>query len=118
MPSWTGRVGAPASPPGACSSVWRAQCRRWPRLEKRLDRYERAAIHHAVLSRRQVAYWCETLAAEDRGARLTRPGMVEGRADVIVGGVLILGAVMDRFGRHECLVSEEDILDGLAASLL
>ncbi len=87
-------------------------------LEQRLERYERAAIHHAVLSRRQVAHWCETLAAEDRRARMARPGMVEGRADVIVGGVLILDAVMDRFGRDECLVSEDDILDGLAASLL
>ena len=87
-------------------------------LEQRLERYERAAIHHAVLSRHQVAHWCETLAAEDRRARLARPGMVEGRADVIVGGVLILDAVMDRFGRDECLVSEDDILDGLAASLL
>jgi len=87
-------------------------------LERRLARYERAAVHHAVLSRRQVAEWCETLAAEDRHARLARPGMVEGRADVIVGGVLILDAVMDAFDREQCLVSEDDILDGLAASLL
>jgi len=87
-------------------------------LERRLASYERAAVHHTVLSRRQVAQWCATLAAEDRHARLARPGMVEGRADVIVGGVLILDAVMDAFDREQCLVSEDDILDGLAASLL
>ena len=87
-------------------------------LERRLARYERAAIHHTVLTRRQVARWLETLATEDRHARLARPGMVEGRADVIVGGVLILDAVMEVFDRDECLVSEDDILDGLAASLL
>jgi len=87
-------------------------------LEQRLERYDRAAIHHAVLSRRQVAQWCEALAGEDRHARMARAGMVEGRADIIVGGVLILDAVMERFGRDECLVSEDDILDGLAASLL
>jgi len=87
-------------------------------LERRLAHYERAAVHHTVLSRRQVAEWCATLAAEDRHARLARPGMVEGRADVIVGGVLILDAVMDAFDREQCLVSEDDILDGLAASLL
>ncbi len=44
--------------------------------------------------------------------------MVEGREDVIVGGVLILAVVMACFGRDRCLVSEDDILDGLAADLL
>ena len=87
-------------------------------LEHRTVPYERAAIHHTVLSRGHVADWCRRLAAEDRHARLARPGMVEGRADVIVAGALILDAVMDAFDRDECLVSEDDILDGLAASLL
>ena len=59
----------------------------------------------------------DTWPAEDRRARLARPGMVEGRADVIVGGVLILDTVMARFDRDACLVSEDDILDGLVASL-
>jgi exopolyphosphatase/guanosine-5'-triphosphate,3'-diphosphate pyrophosphatase len=86
-------------------------------LDKGLARYERAAIHHAVLTRAGAAEWLERLAGEDSRARLARPGMVEGRADVIVGGVLILDAVMAAFDRHTCLVSEDDILDGLAASL-
>jgi len=37
---------------------------------------------------------------------------------VIVGGTAILVAVFRFFGFDECLVSEADILDGLAASLL
>jgi exopolyphosphatase/guanosine-5'-triphosphate,3'-diphosphate pyrophosphatase len=86
-------------------------------LDKQLARYERAAIHHAVLTRAVVAQWLERLAGEDSRARSARPGMVEGRADVIVGGVLVLDAVMAAFDRHTCLVSEDDILDGLAASL-
>jgi exopolyphosphatase/pppGpp-phosphohydrolase len=44
--------------------------------------------------------------------------MVKGREDVIVGGVLILAVVMECFERDRCLVSEDDILDGLAATLL
>jgi exopolyphosphatase / guanosine-5'-triphosphate,3'-diphosphate pyrophosphatase len=44
--------------------------------------------------------------------------MVPGREDVIVGGAMILSAVMTRCGFDECLVSEADILDGLVASLL
>ncbi|HXQ62636.1 MAG TPA: Ppx/GppA phosphatase family protein [Acidimicrobiales bacterium] len=82
-----------------------------------LPHYERASIHHAVLSRDEVETWLERLATEDRRARLARPGMVEGRADVIVGGVLVLAAVMAGFGRSQCLVSEDDILDGPVASI-
>ncbi len=87
-------------------------------LDLRLRDYDRSAVHHAVLGRRNVRQWLGILATEDSAARLARPGMVEGRADVIVGGVLILDVVMDVFDRDECLVSEDDILDGLATSLL
>ncbi|HVC69392.1 MAG TPA: Ppx/GppA phosphatase family protein [Acidimicrobiales bacterium] len=86
-------------------------------LALRLDHYERARVHHARLSRDQVEQWLDVLAAEDRRARSRRPGMVEGRADVIVGGVIILAAVMAGFGSSDCLVSEDDILDGIVSSL-
>jgi len=45
------------------------------------------------------------------------PGLEEARADVIVAGAAILVAVMRYFDYDECLVSERDILDGLAAGL-
>jgi exopolyphosphatase/guanosine-5'-triphosphate,3'-diphosphate pyrophosphatase len=87
-------------------------------LELGLAHYERSRIHHAILRREQVDQWLARLASEDRKARVARPGMVEGRADVIVGGVLVLAEVMAGFDRRQCLVSEDDILDGLVASLL
>ena len=83
-----------------------------------LERYDRDRIHHAVLSVGDVYDWYRTLASEVTVARLDRAGMVPGREDVIVGGALILAAVMTRFGFDECLVSEADILDGMAAGLL
>ena len=86
-------------------------------LEGHLSHYDRDRIHHAVLSRDQVDGWLEKLAGEDRRARMSRAGMVEGRADVIVGGVLVLAEVMAGFERSRCLVSEDDILDGIVASL-
>ena len=87
-------------------------------LHLHLAEYDRERIHHAVLSATDVARWYHDLAAETRADRLARPGMVPGREDVIVGGALILDAVMRRFGFDECLVSEADILDGLVASQL
>jgi exopolyphosphatase/guanosine-5'-triphosphate,3'-diphosphate pyrophosphatase len=87
-------------------------------LHKGLDEYDRDKTHHSVLTTATVHAWYHTLAAEVSEARLDRAGMVPGREDVIVGGAMILSAVMTRFGFDECLVSESDILDGLAASLL
>jgi len=80
--------------------------------------YDRDRTHHAVLTAAEARGWYRTLAGEDRAARLERAGMVPGREDVIVGGAMILAAVMDRFSFDECLVSEADILDGLVASQL
>jgi exopolyphosphatase/guanosine-5'-triphosphate,3'-diphosphate pyrophosphatase len=85
-------------------------------LDQGLTTYDRAKLHHSVLSAATVQRWCDTLAREPAAARAARPGMVEGRQDVIVGGALVLCAVMARFGFAECLVSESDILDGLIAS--
>jgi exopolyphosphatase/guanosine-5'-triphosphate,3'-diphosphate pyrophosphatase len=85
-------------------------------LQLGLDVYDRNRVHHAVLTAGDVYDWYRTLASEKTAARLARAGMVSGREDVIVGGALILAAVM--FGFDECLVSEADILDGMAAGLL
>ena len=87
-------------------------------LDRGITVYDRDQIHLAMLSRHDVERWLDILAAEDALARLARPGMTEGREDVIVGGVLVLAVVMASFGRDRCLVSEDDILDGLAMGLL
>ena len=85
-------------------------------LQQELADYDRDRIHHSVLTAAQVKDWFHRLAGESAEARLARPGLMPGRADVIVGGALILDAVMSRFGFDQCLVSESDILDGLVAS--
>ena len=61
--------------------------------------------------------WTSLLAAETSAQRALRPGMVSGREDVIVGGLIVLQTVLDRLGLDGCLTSESDILDGLAASM-
>ena len=87
-------------------------------LEQGVAGYDRERLHHSVLTVDAVRRWCADLAAEPSSARARRVGMVPGREDVIVGGALVLREVMARLGADECLVSESDILDGLAASLL
>ncbi len=87
-------------------------------LNQGLDQYDRDKVHHAALTLDEATAWYRTLAGELCAARLDRAGMVPGREDVIVGGALVLVAVMQRLGFEQCLVSEADILDGMVAGLL
>ena len=87
-------------------------------LDAGLDTYDRSKVHLRRLSRSTVDEWRERLASEPPSARLARAGMVAGREDVLPAGLYILSAVMEKFGAVELLSSENDILDGIVASLL
>ena len=87
-------------------------------VELGLAEYDREQIHHFVLTKPAVEDVFRTLATESIAERKENPGMEEQRADVIVGGLCVLVATMRRLGLSNCLVSESDILDGLAMSLL
>jgi exopolyphosphatase/guanosine-5'-triphosphate,3'-diphosphate pyrophosphatase len=83
-----------------------------------LPAYDPAAIHRSRISRAQVAYVSAQLLAMTHEQRAAIPVMHPGRVDVIGAGALILDRVMERVGCPEVLVSEHDILDGLALSLV
>ncbi len=86
-------------------------------LDLGLETYDSDLVHHHVLERDTVEDWFRTMAMGDRRDRLGNPGLEEGRADVIVGGLCVLVAIFRHRGFGSCLVSEADILDGLCASL-
>ena len=79
------------------------------------DEYERDRVHHQSLHRSDVQYWIATLGGLTPSERLALPGMVAGREDVLVSGLMILDAVMERFAVTTLMTSEDDILDGVAA---
>jgi exopolyphosphatase/guanosine-5'-triphosphate,3'-diphosphate pyrophosphatase len=87
-------------------------------VEIGLETYDRDRIHHFRLTHEAAEDVFRTLATESRAERLHNPGLEEARADVIVGGCCVLVALFRRFGFDEMIVSEADILDGLALSLL
>ena len=87
-------------------------------VEIGLVTYDRDRIHHFVLTKEAAEDVFRTLATESRADRVHNPGLEAARADVIVGGMSILVTIMRRLGLDECLVSEADVLDGLAMSLL
>ena len=82
-----------------------------------LPGYDAARLHHARVAAADVYAVTRALLAQTRAERAALGVMHPGRADVIGGGSLVLDRLMQRFGFTEVLVSEHDILDGMAWSL-
>ncbi len=87
-------------------------------VEQGLHEYDRDRVHHFRLTRAAAEDVFRTLAMEPRADRVFNPGLEAARADIIVGGALILVALFRYFDFDECLVSESDILDGMVMDLL
>jgi exopolyphosphatase/guanosine-5'-triphosphate,3'-diphosphate pyrophosphatase len=79
-----------------------------------LPEYDASRIHHARVSAADVHAVTSALLGQTRAARAQISIMHPGRVDVIGGGALVLDRVMRRFGFDTVLVSEHDILDGIA----
>jgi exopolyphosphatase/guanosine-5'-triphosphate,3'-diphosphate pyrophosphatase len=83
-----------------------------------LPAYDRTRIHHARIPAAEVRRITDQLLAMSADQRRALPVMHPGRADVIAAGALVLTAIVERLGLPEVLVSEHDILDGIAWSLV
>ncbi|HZD17323.1 MAG TPA: DUF501 domain-containing protein, partial [Actinomycetota bacterium] len=83
-----------------------------------LERYDPEAIHGTRLSVEDAERVLAELARLTTAERSALAVMAPGRGDVILAGAVILVAVMRRFGFASALVSEADILDGLAFEAL
>jgi exopolyphosphatase/guanosine-5'-triphosphate,3'-diphosphate pyrophosphatase len=81
-----------------------------------LTEYDASRIHLSRLTSEQVTSLTDRLLALTRQERAALPVMHPGRVDVIGGGALVLENAMQRLSLDEVLVSEADILDGIAMS--
>ncbi|MFJ1653408.1 exopolyphosphatase [Streptomyces sp. NPDC088337] len=86
-------------------------------IAQELPGYDSAAIHHSRVSRERVREISDRLLRSTHAERAAIPSMHPGRVDVIGAGALVLLAVMERIGAKEVVVSEHDILDGIAWSV-
>ncbi|WP_053686341.1 Ppx/GppA phosphatase family protein [Streptomyces sp. IGB124] len=81
-----------------------------------LPEYQSSEIHHSRISYEQVRAITERMLTATHAERAAIPVMHPGRVDVIGAGALVLLAIMERTGAQEVVVSEHDILDGIAWS--
>lgn len=82
-----------------------------------LEEYDSEAIHHSRISFEQVQEITGRLVTSTHAERAAIPAIHPGRVDVITAGALVLLGVMKRTGAREIVVSEHDILDGIAWSI-
>ncbi|MDI5965258.1 Ppx/GppA phosphatase family protein [Streptomyces sp. SL13] len=79
-----------------------------------LPAYDSEAVHHSRIPLDTVRAITRRLLSSTHAERAAIPTLHPGRVDVIATGALILQSVMERTGAAEVVVSEHDILDGIA----
>ena len=91
-------------------------------LAQRMSTYDPAAIHLSRVTFGELLPVCEEIIAMSHDQRAALGPMHEGRVDVIGGGAIIVEELADalgsRAGIDELVVSEHDILDGIALSIV
>jgi exopolyphosphatase/guanosine-5'-triphosphate,3'-diphosphate pyrophosphatase len=90
-------------------------------IAQQLPAYDPARTHLSRLSLEQVRDTAERLLASTHQQRASNPVIHPGRVDVVAGGALIVRVLAEelhtRAGISELVVSEHDILDGIALGL-
>lgn len=86
-------------------------------LAMQLAEYDSARIHASRIGASAVHSVTSRLLAASRAQRAAEPVMHPGRVDVIGGGALVLDRILTLGGFDEVIVSEHDILDGIALGL-
>ena len=83
-------------------------------IDQQLAVYDPKRVHGYSLSAASVNRILKMLNSMDMEERRKVPGLRPERADIIVAGANIVKIIMDGLGSEKMLVSECDILDGLA----
>ncbi|WP_305071257.1 Ppx/GppA phosphatase family protein [Mycobacterium sp. IDR2000157661] len=90
-------------------------------LAQQMTTYDSQAIHLSRVPFPDLLAVCDELIAMTRAQRAVLGPMHEGRVDVIGGGAIIVEELADALGKRagieELVVSEHDILDGIALSI-
>ncbi|MGW4482979.1 Ppx/GppA phosphatase family protein [Amycolatopsis sp. NPDC004368] len=90
-------------------------------VAQELPEYDSERTHLSKLSHAEIDRLATSLLAADRATRAANPVIHPGRVDVIGGGAVIVQVLAEQLaklgGPDQLVVSEHDILDGIALSL-
>jgi len=83
-----------------------------------LETYDRSRVHGSILTLADLGRMVDGLAGLTVEETAAIPSLDPARAEVILGGAVVAEAALRRTGCGEIVVSEADILDGIALSLV
>jgi len=81
-------------------------------MAQRMEEYDSAHVHGYVLTREKVEEILNELCGLTLEQRKALPGLAANRADIIIGGTVILATFMDKMEIDSITVSERDNLEG------
>ena len=87
-------------------------------IVQRLPQYDRSAVDGFILERSAIEDGIDELASLTIDQIAAIPSLHPKRAPVIIAGAVIAGAALDAVGATSAIVSESDLLTGLAHELL
>lgn len=87
-------------------------------ISLKLTVYDYRLVNNHVLHRNEIISIYHMLAPLSPAERLRIPGLERGREDLIIAGILLTLATMDRFGFLTCTVSDFGLLEGVLLSIL
>ncbi len=82
-------------------------------VAEKMKKYDSERVHHYLLTREQILENLKLFLSVNLEERKKIKGLHEKRANVIIGGSLVLLTIMKVLKRDEILVSEDDILEGM-----
>lgn len=87
-------------------------------LDAGLEEYTDGCVHGRRVPVDRLREWADRLTGMPSRTIAASPVVQSGREDVIAAGARVAAAVIERYGFEVLIVSETDILDGLASSAL
>src|SRR5262249_20381382 len=86
-------------------------------LDLRLEEYDAGRVQGHTLTRAAIDHPRRRLATPGRGGRGGVAWLEPGRADLIVAGVAIVEATLDRWRQERLIVSDSSLREGLLAEV-
>jgi exopolyphosphatase/guanosine-5'-triphosphate,3'-diphosphate pyrophosphatase len=87
------------------------------KVDQRARDYPITRLHGYTLERRRLERIAERLARERQKKRARTPGLNADRRDSVVGGAVVIAALMDVLDAEAVIVSGQGVREGLAASM-
>lgn len=83
------------------------------KIHQKLSRYPLPSLHHYRIWKYEIDMVFQQLLKMSIDKRKSLEGMPRDRADIIIAGIMVLQAVMEKIGAEELIISNKGLRDGM-----